>query len=383
MISDPDTIGPDIPGPQVSPSSRRSPPPLSAGDVAMRRVFRALLWALALCLGFAGAAPAGETLDPTLTPKLTLGRAETGADKRPVNLFVDITSTRLVEEAKLDSKRRVDLAGMPVVIGAARQGDAAAPSVTAGIAGAYGWKLDDKWSLKADGVLSRAHVIDAGLASAARGGGALALGFAAAGARLEVRPSFYAAMQEDLLHHLDFGLDASWRQELEDGLDLTATGSHAWHDALDLEGVDRETSLGRLGLRLDLAQWSLLGSSGLFPPGSALEFAYQVDDAAGAGGAERRFGQSVLLLARLAGLQGWSLSGRYAFSASVREDDNGDAPLREARHHLSLESDWDLGSGTGAAWHMKADYGFEQCIGETAADAPALHRAMLSFALDF
>ncbi len=359
----------------------------------MRRVFRGLLGTLALCLGFAAAAPAGETLepklDPRLTPKLTLGRAEAGADKRPVNLFLDITSTRLVEETKLDSKRRVDLAGVPVVVGALRQGDQAAPSITAGVAGRYDWKLDDGWSLQADGVLSRAHVIDAGLASAARGGGALALGFADGGTTLELRPSFYAGMQEDLLHHLDLGLGARWRQELEDGVALTATASHAWHDALDPAGdsggTDRETTLGRLGLRFDLAQWSLVGAPGMFPAGSNLELAYEVDDEAGEQAWQRSFGQSVVLLARLVALQGWSLNGRYAFSASERGYDEADADARqrEIRHRLSLEGDWDLGSSTGAAWHMKADYGFEQRIAEDAESGPGLHRAMLSFALDF
>lgn len=385
MISCPETAGPNIPGPQVSPTLHRLRPPLTAGDVAMRRVFRALLWTLALSLGFAGVAPAGEALDPTLTPKLTLGRAETGADKRPVNLFVDITSTRLVEETKLDSKRRVDLAGVPVVVGAVRQGDQAAPSVTAGIAGAYDWKLDDGWSLKADGVLSRAHVIDAGLPTAGRGGGALALGYAAGGTTLELRPSFYAGMQEDLLHHLDVGLGGRWRQDLDDGVALTATASHAWHDALDAEGTDQETTLGRLGLRFDLAKWSPQGEPGLFPPGSDLELAYEVEDTAGEFASQRRFGQSVVLLARLVAVQGWSLSGRYAFSASERGYDDADAEARrhETRQRLSLEGDWDLGSSTGAAWHMKADYGFEQCIAEDAENAPGLHTAMLSFALDF
>lgn len=358
------------------PGSKAPRPPLTASDRLMRRVFRALLWTLALSTGFVAAAPAGETFDVNLAG---LGRAFAAGDDRPVNFFVDIASTRLAEEVKTTEKRRLNLAGVPVLLGAQRQDGAAGPSVTAGIAGKYDWQLAPHWSLEADGQISRAQVIDTALPSSARAGGAFAVKLAEDGTRLQLRPSFSAGLQEDALQHVDYGIDAKLQQEIADGFDVTATAGRSWHDAMLFDTEDREFSYGRLGLRFDLSRWSL-------PEGSDLELAYQLDCRDGLLASQFRTTQSVLVLARMLEIDGWSLRGRYAYSATERGYDDADwgARRHDWRHRVTLESDWDLGSSSGADWHMTAAYGFEQSDSDdTVAEELALHSATVSFALNF
>jgi hypothetical protein len=356
---------------------------LGTCDRVVRRVFRALLWALTLSGCFIAAAPAGDRLvgDQLAIDLGALGKVA-GKDDRAVNLFVDIASTRLAEEVKLTDKRRVDLVGVPVVIGALRQ-NGAAPSVTAGIAGKYDLTLADHLSLRTSGQLSRTHAIDSDLLSASRAGGEATLQFEAGGTRLQLRPSLHAALQEDLLHAVDLGLEARLRQELATGLALSAAAGRAWHDAIQFDVDDRETAFGRLGLKFDFPHPDFPALA--FLAGGDLELAYQVDSRAGMLASQYRIAHGPVLLAHLAAAGGWRITGRYALTATERGDDDSDAESRrhDARHRLSLESDWDLGSSTGADWHMKADYGFERTLTDDPVQAPALHTAMVSFALNF
>src|SRR5262245_25238086 len=118
MISGPDTERPDIPGGSVRASSRE----LTRSFVLVRRFYRALLCAISLYLSFIMMSPAGDK------PGL-------------LNLFVDIANTRLADEVQTTEKRRLDLAGVPVLVGAMRQNNGAAASVTAGIAGSHAFNL--------------------------------------------------------------------------------------------------------------------------------------------------------------------------------------------------------------------------------------------------
>ena len=70
---------------------------------------------------------------------------------QPMNLFVDIASNRLADEVDISKKKRLDLAGVPVVLGGKRQ-DGAAPSIAAGIAGTYDFNLGHGVSLKTSGI---------------------------------------------------------------------------------------------------------------------------------------------------------------------------------------------------------------------------------------
>lgn len=367
----------DIPARAGSaPKSQAPRPPLKGSDLLMRRVFRALLWTLVLSTSFVASAPAGETFDVSLG---SLGKPAGAGDARPVNLFVDIASTRLAEEVKTTDKRRLDLGGVPILVGAQRQNGAAAPSVTAGIAGKYDWQLDPHWSLQADGAVSRAQVIDTALPSSARAGGAFAFKLADGGTRLQLRPSLYAGLQEDTLHHVDYALDAKLQQEIQPGLDLTATAGRAWHDAMLFDTEDRAFSYGKLGLRFDLSRWAL-------PEGSDLELGYQVDCRDGILASQFRMTQGMTVLAHLLSIDGWAFSGGYSYSTTARGYDDADwnARRHDWRHRVTLESDWDLGSSSGADWHMKAGYGYEQSASDDdAPDAPALHSATVSFALNF
>lgn len=368
---------PHIPGRRVASSAQDDDGSLKASDVAMRRVFRGLLGVIALCCGFVAAAPAGDSLDAKLDTKLgAIGKPFNAADQKPVNFFLDIASTRLVEEVKSTDKRRLNLGGVPVVVGALRQ--SGAPSVTAGIAGRYDWKLDHKWSMQAKGSISRAQAIQSADPATARAGGEMTLAFAADGTRLQLRPSFYFGLREDDPSQVDLGLDASLRQQLAEGLDLTAAAGRGWHDDLLFDADDRDVEFARVGLRLDLAPWSL-------PRGNELEASYQVDGREGTLASQFRMTETMVLLVRLAVLEGWRLTGRYAFSAIRRGYDDAQAEARreDSRHRLSIESDWNLGLEFGASWHLKANYGFEQDEFEAAENQPAMHRAMLSFALDF
>ncbi len=354
MISGPDAVRPDIPGRRASSSSHA----LKTSNVLVRRLFRSVLCALSLYLSFIIVSPAGET---------------SGDAAKPVNLFVDITSTRLAEEVKMKERRHVDLAGVPVVIGAARQSGDAAPSIAAGIAGGYDFDLGHHVSMKASGLLSRVHTAGAGVLSAARAGGDLAFRYQDGGTRLMLRPSLYAALQDEALDHVDYALESRLWQAIGWGLDLTASAGHSWRDSDQFGAEDRETGFGRLGLRL-----------GLFDGGD-LEFGYGFDATDGPLASQFRVTQGPLLRTHLAFAPGWRFSGRYGFSATERGYDGYDAGARrhDARHRLNLETDWDLASTTGADWHMKAAYDFEQTLTDDPVCLPATHAAIVSFALNF
>src|SRR3990170_2589454 len=117
MISRPVAERPALSGRRASSSQHES----STGRMLLRRLRRATCCALSLYLSFVIVSDAGE-------------KSKNGA--QPVNLFLDITSNRLADEIDISKKRRLDLAGVPVVVGGARQ-NGGAPSVAAGVAGSF------------------------------------------------------------------------------------------------------------------------------------------------------------------------------------------------------------------------------------------------------
>jgi hypothetical protein len=368
MISSPDTVRPE--GRRAAPSSVEQGRPLKLSDVMMRRVFRAALGTLALCLAFVAPAPAGDNLNVDLG---TLGKALSTGDAGPVNLFLDVTSTQLVDELKTTDKRRFDFAGMPVVVGALRQNDGAAPSVTAGIAAKYAFKLSDQVSATAHGAVSRAQIIGDTTQDRGRAGGDVLLKFAAGDTQLSLRPSFYATLLEDALGFVDFGLDTTWREVLTDNLVFSASAGRFWHDSTMLDSDDRETGFGRVGLNLDM------------PDLGKVEVLYQIDSTEGLYASQFRISRGPVLAAHFNLDGGWRFIGRYALSEIERgyDDTAPEARRQDVRQKLTLESEWDLESSTGAAWHMRANYGYERSVYEDAVCPPPLHAAMVSFALDF
>lgn len=384
MISSPDSRRADIPARAIAPASIEYRMPRHHCRAGLRRaVYLALAIPVAATWSI-GFAAASDSLDVTVD---TLIGTAAAADERPVNLFVDVVSTRLAEEIDLADKRRVDLAGVPIVLGATRQDGGAAQGVTAGIAGRADWTLDDRWSLRASGAASRAHVIDTLAPGASRAGGDLALKFNRGGTGLQLRPSLLAALEADALHHWDLGLEATLRQEIDDGIALSAGAGHGRHESLALDTEDRATSFGRLGLAVDLAQWSL-------PRGSDLEITYAAAQHAGPNAAQFRFSQDVALQAHLAVAGGWRLGGRYALSATERgyDDANPGARRSDLRQRLTLESAWVLESAGaldgaaesgGAKWRLTADYAFERSVAEASAPTPALHAANINLVLNF
>src|SRR5688500_2424872 len=119
MNSGPVAVRPGMTGRRATSSHRV----LSRGQILVRRLRRASLCALSLYLSFVMFSTAGEQQAP-----------------QPMNLFVDIASNRLADEMDISKKKRLDLAGVPVVLGGKRQ-DGAAPSIAAGIAGSYDFDL--------------------------------------------------------------------------------------------------------------------------------------------------------------------------------------------------------------------------------------------------
>jgi len=117
-----------------------------------RRIARGFVCAFALYLCLAAAAPAADkSKDAGL----------------PVKLFVDVTSTRLADEVKSSDKKKFNLGGVPVVLGALRQDGGALPSIAAGVSGNYDVKLGDL-GVKANGYLARVHTEGFDLLSDAR-----------------------------------------------------------------------------------------------------------------------------------------------------------------------------------------------------------------------
>ena len=324
----------------------------------MRRLRRATLCALSLYLSFIIASTAGEKDKEAV---------------QPVNLFVDITSSRIADEADMTQKRRLNFAGVPVVVGAARQNGGAAPSVAAGIAGSYKFELGKTLSMKPSGLISRTHTDGAGILSSGRVGGDVAFQYQEGGSGLLLRPSLYATMQEDVLDHMDYALESKIWQAIGWGIDLTATLGHSWRVSEMLYTDDREAGYGRLGLKMDLFQ------------NSNLELAYGFSSTEGPLASQYRFSQGPTMVAHLTLAEGWKLDGSYSLTSVERgySDSDEEARRHDLRHRLNIKSDWEIASTTGAEWHVSAAYDYEQTVTDDPVCLPANHIASLNFALNF
>lgn len=322
----------------------------------MRRLRRATLCAFSLYLSFVIVSTAGEKVKDAA---------------QPVNFFVDITSSRLAD--KVDSKkRRLDVAGVPVVVGALKQ-NGAASSVAAGIAGSFNFDLGHHVSMKPSGIISRTHTEGAGILSSGRVGGDVAIQYQDGGTGLLLRPSLYATMQEDVLDHMDYALESKLWRAIGWGMDLTATLGHSWRESEVLVTDDRDAGWGRLGLKI-----------GLFDK-SDLELAYGFNTGDGPMGSQFRVSQGPSLAAHLAMAPGWRIDGSYSFTAVERgySDSDEEARRHDLSHRLNLKSDWEISSTTGADWHVSANYDFEQTVTDDPVCLPANHIASLNFALNF
>src|SRR5262249_21670375 len=141
------------------------------------------------------------------------------------------------------------------------------------------------------------------------------------------------------------------------GWNFTMSGGQFWHVSELVETEDHSSAYGRLGLLVDLLQTVDVRGS--------LELGYEMDEGEGQLGWQNRFSHGPSVGARFNPLEGWSFSGRYRYSQSEWGYDDNDLSLHhnEARHRINLEGDWALDSLTGADWHMKACYNYEQIIG--------------------
>jgi hypothetical protein len=327
----------------------------------VRRLRRASWCALSLYLSFIIVSAAGEK-----------GKDADAGKGGPVNFFLDVTSTRLAKEVDTD-KRHLNLGGVPIVVGAQRQNGGAAPSVAAGIAGDFDFDLGDHMSAKASGLVSRVHTDGAGILSTGRAGGDIAIQYKDGGTRLMLRPSLYAAMQDDVLDHMDYALESKLWQAIGWGIDLSANLGQTWHVSDQIETENRQTGFGRLGLHMELFDHS------------DMEITYGFDTAEGPLASQYRVTQGPAVTAHLALAGGWRLDGSYSLAATERGYDDSDEGARrhDLRQNLNLESDWDLGSTTGADWHMKAMYDYQQVLTDDPVCVPVSHTAMVSFELDF
>jgi len=329
---------------------------LSRGQILVRRLRRASLCALSLYLSFVMLSTAGEQ-----------------QAAQPLNLFVDITSNRLANEVDISKKKRLDLAGVPVVVGGARQ-NGAAPSIAAGIAGTYDFDLGNNVSMKTSGLVSRIHTDNGtGILSSGRVGGDFALKYQQGGSGLLLRPSAYATMQKDALEHMDYALESKLWQAIGSNLDLTATVGQSWRVSELLYTDNRQSGFGRLGVNIDLFD------------GSNLELAYGFNTTDGPLASHFRFSQGPTMVAHLALAPGWSLDGSYSMTAVTRgyDDSQAEARRHDLSHHLNLKSNWAISSTTGAEWHISAGYDYEQTITDAPVQNPANHIASVNFGLNF
>src|SRR5690349_20798838 len=204
--------------------------------ILLRRLRRAVLFAISLYLSFIIMSAAGEE----------------GKDAaQPVNFFLDIANNRLADEVDMRQKRRLNLAGVPVVVGGTRQ-QGNASSATAGIVGSYKFDLADHVSLKPTGIISRTHTDGIGVLSSGRIGGDFAMQYQEGGTGLLLRPSLYANMQQDVLDHMDYALESKLWRAIGWGMDLTATLGQSWRVSDVLPADDRDATYGRLGYNIDL-----------------------------------------------------------------------------------------------------------------------------------
>lgn len=321
-----------------------------------RRLRRATLCALSLYLSFVMFSSAGDTNAP-----------------QPMNLFVDIASNRLADEIDVSKKRRLDLAGVPVVLGGKRQ-DGAAPSIAAGVAGTFSFDLGNSVSMKTSGLISRIHTDNGtGILSSGKVGGDAELKYQDGGSGLLLKPSVYATMQRDVLDHMDYALESKLWQAIGSRFDLTATVGQSWRVSELLYTDNRQSGNGRLGVNIDLFD------------GSNLELAYGFNTTDGPLASHFRFSQGPTMIAHLKLAPGWSLDGSYSMTTTERgyDDNQADARRHDLNHRLNLKSDWAISSTTGAEWHVSAGYDYEQTITDAPVQNPANHVASVSFGLNF
>jgi hypothetical protein len=322
----------------------------------VRRLRRASLCALSLYLSFIMFSTAGEQ-----------------QAAQPMNLFVDIASNRLADEVDVSQKKRLDLAGVPVVLGGKRQ-DGAAPSIAAGVASRFDFDLGHGVSMNTSGLVSRIHTDNGtGVLSGGRVGGDVALKYQQGGSGLLLRPSAYATMQQDVLQRMDYAFESRLWQAIGSSFDLTATIGQSWRVSELLYTDNRQGGHGRLGVNIDLFD------------GSNLELAYGFNSTDGPLASHFRVSQGPTLLTHLALAPGWSLDGGYSLTTTTRgyDDNREDARRHDLNHRLNLESNWSISSTTGAEWQISAGYDYEQTITDAPVQKPANHIAAVNFGLNF
>ena len=322
----------------------------------MRRLRRASWCALSLYLSFIMFSSAGDTDVP-----------------QPINLFVDVASNRLADEVDVSKKKRLDLAGVPVVLGGKRQ-DGAAPSIAAGVAGTFTFDLGNSVSMKTSGLISRIHTDNGtGILSSGKVGGDAELKYQEGGSGLLLKPSVYASMQRDVLDHMDYALESKLWQAIGSNFDLTATVGQSWRVSELLYTDNRQAGHGRLGVNIDLFD------------GSKLELAYGFNTTDGPLASHFRFSQGPTMIAHLALAPGWSLDGSYSLTNTTRgyDDNRAEARRHDLNHRLNVKSDWSISSTTGAEWHISAGYDYEQTITDAPVQNPANHIASMNFGLNF
>jgi hypothetical protein len=323
----------------------------------LKRLRRASLCALSLYLSFVIVTAAGEK----------------GKDAaQPVNLFLDVASNQLADEVDMSKKRRLNLAGVPIVVAGKRQ-DGAAPSVAAGIAGSYNFDLGNNMSLKSSGTMSRTHVYGDGVLSSGQVGGDVALRYQRGGSGLLLRPSAYATMQRDVLERMDYALDSKLWEAIGHGIDLTASLGHSERVSELLYTDNRNSTYGSLGFEVDL-----FGKN-------ALALAYGFNTTEGTLPSQFRFDQGPSLTTHLNLAPGWRLDGSYGLTATQRgyTDEDAGARRHDMHHLLNLKSEWKISSTTGAEWQISADYNYDRTLTDAPNPNPASHIGSVNFALNF
>ncbi|WP_119302586.1 hypothetical protein [Dongia deserti] len=292
---------------------------------------------------------------------------------QPLNLFLDITSNRLADEVDMNQKRRLNVAGVPVVVGGKRQNGDAAPSVAAGVTGSHKFELGNNMSLKPSGVVSRTHIDGDGILSSGRFGGDAAFQYQEGGSGLLLRPSLYATMQRDVLERMDYALEGKLWQEIGRGVDLTATLGQSWRVSELLYTDNRESTYGWLGVKIDLFDKS------------ALELAYGFNTTDGPLPSQYRFSQGPGVTAHLVLAPGWRIDSSYKLTTTERgyTDQYADARRHDLRHLLKLRSDWQISTTTGAEWHISAGYDYDRTLTDAPVTTPANHIASMNFGLNF
>ena len=291
--------------------------------------------------------------------------------RQPFNFFIDVNSSRLADQVNIQ-KKRVDLAGFPIVVSGSRQ-NGAAPSITAGIAGSHDFELGNNVIMKASGLVSRVHTAGAGILSGGRVGGDTAIKYQHGDSGLLLRPSIYATLQNEVLERTDYELEGKAWQPIGAGIDATATVGRCWRVSESLSTDSRESGYGRLGLDMDLFE------------GTRLELAYGFSTVDGLLASQPSLTQGPTIMTHLAVAPGWRIDIGDSLAATRRgyTDLDEDARRHDLRHRLGLKSDWDISSTTGAEWHVSATYDYEQTVTDDPVTVPASHNAIVNFTLNF